>query len=66
MLFATAPLPGRRGLARALAALGLGPAPGRAPARAVDLARLPGFELLALRRRAFVEQWARLRKPLGP
>lgn len=64
-LFATAPIPGRGGLARALAALGVAPPPAVRPAdRVVDLARLPGFLPLAVGRRAFVEQWARLRKPL--
>lgn len=67
LLFATAPLPGRAPLARALAALGLAPPLSRAPVLAtVDLARLPGFEPLAVRHRGFVEQWARLRKPLAP
>jgi SAM-dependent methyltransferase len=67
LLFATAPVPGRVALARALAALGLAPPPSRRPPRGPgDLAHLPGFLPLAVRRRAFVEQWARLRKPLAP
>lgn len=64
LLFATAPLPGRAPFARALAALGVGPAPRRPAVAALDLAALPGLRPLALRRRAFVEQWAKLRKPL--
>jgi hypothetical protein len=65
VLFATAPLPGRARLARALAALGVVPAPRRPAVGALDLAALPGLRPLALRRRAFVEQWAKLRKPLA-
>jgi len=69
LLFATATLPGRSRLRRLLATVGLAPAapPGGARGEA-DLARLPGLLPLAVRPRALVEQWARLRKPLddGP
>lgn len=61
MLFATAPIPGRASLARLLAALGMVPPRRQAEA---DLSRVAGFATLAVCRRAFVEQWARLRKPL--
>ncbi|MCM2270449.1 MAG: hypothetical protein NDJ75_10130 [Thermoanaerobaculia bacterium] len=60
-LFATAPIPGRGAVARLLATLGMAPRRRRA---AADLARVAGFATLALRRHGFVEQWARLRKPL--